>query len=80
MILTLTIEQQGHVTFDIQVPSKQKIRETIQVLEESNLIRGENLSASYRIYSVRNGVLLNTDCSYEENRVFTADIIRIMEE
>lgn len=77
MMLTLTIKQNNRETFDIQVPSEQKIGDTIQVLYENNLIdMAQDIKESI-VWSVREHIQLNLEYSYEQNRVYTADILKI---
>lgn len=76
-MLTLTIKQNNRETFDIQVPSEQKIGDTIQVLYENNLIdMAQDIKESI-VWSVREHIQLNLEYSYEQNRVYTADILKI---
>lgn len=77
MMLTLTIKQNNREAFDIQVPSEQKIGDTIQVLYENNLIdMAQDIKESI-VWSVRENIQLNMEYSYEQNRVYTADILKI---
>lgn len=77
MMLTLTIEQKHNEAFDIQVPSEQRIWDTLQVLSENDLIYLEGTITDYEVQSVRKSALLNLECSYEENAIYTADILKI---
>ncbi len=77
MMLTLTIEQNNREAFDIQVPSEQRIGDTIQVLYENNLIdMAQDIKESI-VWSVREHIQLNLEYSYEQNRIYTADILKI---
>lgn len=77
MMLTLTIKQNNREAFDIQVPSEQKIGDTIQVLYENNLIdMAQDIKESI-VWSVRKNIQLNLEYSYEQNSVYTADILKI---
>lgn len=75
-MITLTIEQKGKESFDIQVPSEQRIQGTLQVLIESGFVMGETI-LDRPIYSMRNHSYLDITKSYEENNIYTADIISI---
>lgn len=76
-MLTLTIKQNNREAFDIQVPSEQKIGDTIQVLYENNLIdMAQDIKESI-VWSVRKNIQLNLEYSYEQNSVYTADILKI---
>lgn len=76
MILTLTIRDNKRYEFDIQVPSAQKIGDTIQVLMENGLLDCVEKSIC-QIFSFRNEDWLDITKTYEENEVYTADIICI---
>lgn len=76
MILTLTIKVQEKKAFDIQVPSTQRIKDTLQVLMENGLFDGTE-GESYPVFSVRNNRWLDTRQTYEENGVYTADTIEV---
>ncbi|MDE6625486.1 MAG: hypothetical protein K2K56_03830 [Lachnospiraceae bacterium] len=76
MILTLTIKENEKKAFDIQVPSEQRIKDTLQVLMENGLIDGTKCE-SYQVFSVRNSQWLDMKQTYEENGVYTADIVGI---
>lgn len=77
MMLILTIEQKNREPFDIQVPSRQRLRDTMQVLYENNLIGMERDPKESVVWSVREHTQLNLEYSYEENRIYTADILQI---
>lgn len=76
MILTLTIEQEGQMPFDIQVPSQQRMEDTLNVLFENKLISSAD-KRGMKLYSFRNQSQLDIEKSYEENVVYTSDIIKI---
>lgn len=76
MILTLTVKEEQKKEFDIQVPSVQRIGDTLQVLFENRLINVYEHN-SYQVFSVRQGKWLDVTKTYEENEVYTADIIGI---
>lgn len=77
MMLTLTIEQKDREPFDIQVPSGQKMEDTMRVLYENNLIGIEHDLKECVICSVRAHAQINPKYSYEENMIYTADILKI---
>ncbi len=76
MMLTLTIKEEDKKEFDIQVPSAQRISDTLQVLSENRFINN-NQCDFCQVYSARQGRLLDVKQTYEENGVYTADIIAI---
>lgn len=75
-MLTLTVKEAQKREFDIQVPSAQRISDTLQVLCENRLINDCEHN-SYQVFSVRRGKWLDATRTYEENEVYTADIIGI---
>lgn len=76
MLLTITIEQTGCKAFDIQVPSKQRIKDTMEVLEENGFLKNKNWRQE-QIRSVRRQRVLEPEKSYEENFIYTADCITL---
>lgn len=77
MMLTLTIEQNHKESFDIQVPSGQRIGDTLRVLYENHLIDLESDITDSTVHSVRRNTLLDLGGSYEQNAIYTADILKI---
>lgn len=76
MMLTLTIKEEERNAFDIQVPSTQRIKDTIQVLCENRLLKS-NEGYSYRVFSIRKKQWLDIKQTYEGNGVYTADILGV---
>lgn len=80
MIITLTIAQDNKASFDIQVPSNQCIHNTLQILYENELLCFNPDKKKYRVFSWRTEEVLDIENSYEENKIFTADILKIAHE
>ena len=76
MMLTLTIKENESKMFDIQVPSTQRIKDTLNVLMENKLIHVIE-HEMYQVFSTRANRSLEIKKTYEENYVFTADILTI---
>ncbi len=77
MLITLTIRQNNMESIDIRVPSNQCIHNTLQILYENHFLCLNPDERKYRVSSWRMGKTLNGEISYEENAVFTADILDI---
>lgn len=76
MILTLTVKEKQRKEFDIQVPSTQRVDDTLEVLYENGLI-DDYKSNLCKVFSDRQGKWLDVTRTYEENEVYTADIMCI---
>ena len=77
MMITLTIKQNNREAFDIQVPSRQRVVDTLQILYENNLIYLEHDMLESKIWSERKKQQINLEYSYEQNAIYTADILKI---
>lgn len=76
MILTLTVKEKQRKEFDIQVPSTQRVDDTLEVLYENGLIDDYKFNLC-KVFSDRQGKWLDVTRTYEENEVYTADIMCI---
>jgi len=76
MKLTITIMINGNEKKDIQVNSKQTIEDTIKILQQAQFI-DEKEKEQLRIKSLRRGVYIEKSNNYEEEYIFSGDILII---
>lgn len=61
-------------TFDLQVNTDQKIKNTLQILQEAGMVSKE-VSTATHVYSERQKQQINTGISYEQAQIYQGDII-----
>lgn len=77
MKLTITFMNKEHSQKrDVQVNSQQKIIDTLQILKDAGVL-WEIEYTDIKIKSLRRGLYLEKESSYEKERIFTGDILEI---
>lgn len=74
LALTLIVEEENH-KFDIQVDEKQRILDTLAILEESGKI-GVQME-DVKVYSERNQEYRSPLLSYEQAQLYNGDTLHI---
>ncbi len=78
MILALTIStNNGEIRKNIQVNSELKIENMVDILYENNVLTNLHRD-DYKVKSIRQGKYINKQLSFEKARVFTGDILEII--
>ncbi|MEG0553803.1 MAG: hypothetical protein RR533_09830, partial [Carnobacterium sp.] len=77
MKLTITFMNREHSQErDVQVNSQQKIADTLHILQEADAL-WEQLSEVKKVKSLRRGLYLEPGNNYEDEQVYTGDILEI---
>ena len=79
MLTTLTFKYLPECTYDIQVNNQQTIGETLQILQQKGMLPKFN-PAQCVLKSMRTRQFLNPEMTYEENSLYTGDVIIINNE
>lgn len=78
MQLTITLmSTEYQINKDIMVNSEQKICETIQILKEAGQI-DQRVGAGDKLRSMRTGMFVPKEFTYEEAGIFYGDILMIV--
>lgn len=77
-MLTLTfMSKEIRLNIDIQVNSQQKILDTIYILKEAHILQG--MEPEYmKVKSIRKGMYVNIDNTYEVEHINTSDILELV--
>lgn len=79
MLITLTITNHKSAwQEDVQVNPQQKIEDTLSILQEAGRISSQEWTKDSRIRSVRRGILLDAGSSYEQEEIYTGDILELL--
>ncbi len=76
MIYTLCIDGETWMK-DIKVNPEQKIKETIQILIDGNVLPKISANADITLFSERKGEFIDMEKSYIETQIFQGDILQI---
>lgn len=73
MEITISLDGTLH---DFMINRKQKVSDTLQILEESAVFRMEN-DMEYKVFSERKKEWIDTTVTYEQAGIFTGDILKL---
>lgn len=67
----------GENSIDLLLDNRQKIKDTLNTVEEINVFPGLRAETVYYVKSLRRNKRLSVFCSYEEMGIYSGDILKI---